>query len=139
MEVDTELSYPHSIDALELEVVQLPKTKFDPKTKGGQQNLSKDKSQAVTRSKGKKKEKEQESSAAADEQLAVLFQHLHDAGVPEEVNREVLENSVAQLVFAQVLNTLNTTCQQRDEAPCRPLLLGIWNKEVHSLPSMASP
>ncbi|KAG5349614.1 hypothetical protein C0989_002743 [Termitomyces sp. Mn162] len=57
--------------------------------------------------KGKGKAKEPEPSTAADEQLALLFQQLHKAGVPEDVGADVLKNSVVQLALAQVLNELD--------------------------------
>ncbi|KAG6887045.1 hypothetical protein C0995_002123, partial [Termitomyces sp. Mi166 len=106
MEVDNESSYPHLINTStsatlsELgasqdpsdaslgplrafyQVVQPPKTKPEPKGKGVQGDLSKDKAQAIVKCKGK--EKEQELSAVADKQLAILLQHLHDTGILKE-------------------------------------------------------
>ncbi|KAG5351815.1 hypothetical protein C0989_004807 [Termitomyces sp. Mn162] len=57
--------------------------------------------------KGKGKAKEPEPSTTADEQIALLLQQLHKAEVPEDINANVLKNSMVQLALAQVLNELD--------------------------------
>ncbi|KAG5337515.1 hypothetical protein C0989_009425 [Termitomyces sp. Mn162] len=66
--------------------------------------------------KGKDKGKEPKASTSSDEQIAHLLQWLHDAGVPEEVGANVLENSVVQLTLFQVQNQLGTVRNQNNKA-----------------------
>ncbi|KAG6889318.1 hypothetical protein C0995_001974, partial [Termitomyces sp. Mi166 len=89
---------------------------------------AKNKAQTIAKGKSKEKEQEQELSAAADKQLAILLQCLHDARVLQEVDAGVLKNPVMQLAFTQVLNELNTMCQQKDEA-CADLFCQALEKE----------
>ncbi|KAG6860400.1 hypothetical protein C0995_011606, partial [Termitomyces sp. Mi166 len=79
----------------------------------------------IAKGKDKEKEKEQELFPAANKQLVILLQHLHDAGVLEEVN----------LAFAQVLNKLDTAHQQRDDEVCADLSHQALGKGKH----VASP
>ncbi|KNZ76630.1 hypothetical protein J132_09375 [Termitomyces sp. J132] len=57
--------------------------------------------------KGKGKAKEPEPSTVADEQLAHLFQWLHEARVPEDIGADILNNPVVQLTLSQVLDKLD--------------------------------
>ncbi|KAG6861660.1 hypothetical protein C0995_013662 [Termitomyces sp. Mi166 len=75
-----------------LMVALLPKAKSEPKGKGIQRDLVKDKFQAIAKDKSKEKEKEQEPSAVADKQLAALLQCFHNTGVPEDVDAKVLKH-----------------------------------------------
>ncbi|KAG5732400.1 hypothetical protein E4T56_gene11337 [Termitomyces sp. T112] len=57
--------------------------------------------------KGKGKAKEPEPLIAVDEQIAHLLQWLYEAGVPENIRADILNNSAVQLALAQVLNKLD--------------------------------
>ncbi|KAG5348998.1 hypothetical protein C0989_006642 [Termitomyces sp. Mn162] len=57
--------------------------------------------------KGKGKAKELKPSTIMDEQIALLLQQLHKAGVPEDIGADILKNPVVQLALAQVLNELD--------------------------------
>ena len=58
------------------------------------------------KSKGKEKEKAWEPSpdVESNKQLACVLQHLHNAGVPKDVEINILQDSVVQIAFKQVLN-----------------------------------
>ncbi|KAG6889347.1 hypothetical protein C0995_001755 [Termitomyces sp. Mi166 len=66
--------------------------------------------------KGKGKVKDPKPSVTADKEVASLFQHLYNAGVPKKVHDELLDSQLVQLVFIQLLDELDTTRQQRDKA-----------------------
>ena len=56
----------------------------------------------------------------SDKQMAHLLQCLHNAGVPEDIGLDVLQDPVVQIVFNQVLNELDIVTTQRNEA-CKDL------------------
>ncbi|KAG5334149.1 hypothetical protein C0989_004290 [Termitomyces sp. Mn162] len=77
--------------------------------------------------KGKGKAKEPEPLTAANEQIAHLLQQLHEAGVPEDVGADILDNPIFQLTLAQVLNELDVVQFQRDKA-CADLFHAVFRK-----------
>ncbi|KNZ78011.1 hypothetical protein J132_02654 [Termitomyces sp. J132] len=56
--------------------------------------------------KGKGKAKEPTPSMKADEQITHLLQQLHNAGVSEDIEADILKDLVVQLALSQVLNEL---------------------------------
>ncbi|KAG6899666.1 hypothetical protein C0995_005258 [Termitomyces sp. Mi166 len=115
----------------------------DNPPKGGKSEpSSKGKSKAVdteehphwsAKKKGKGKAKDPKPSAMADEEVTSLLQHLHNAGVPEEVHDELLDSQLVQLAFIQLLDELDTTCQQHDKASSGK------NKRAMTPPTAPSP
>ena len=73
-----------------------------------------------TRSKGKERAREPSQSTKSNEQMACLLQCLHNAGVPEDVGLDVLQDPVVQIAFTQVLNKLDIVTTQINEA-CKDL------------------
>ncbi|KAG5349132.1 hypothetical protein C0989_005744 [Termitomyces sp. Mn162] len=69
-----------------------------------------------TKEKSKGKAREPEPSILVDEKLTHLLQQLYEAGVPEDVSPDILNNPVVQLALSQVLNKLDTVGNQRYKA-----------------------
>ncbi|KAG5351897.1 hypothetical protein C0989_004618 [Termitomyces sp. Mn162] len=82
--------------------------------------------------KGKGKAKEPEPLIAVDEQIAHLLQWLYEAGVPENIRADILNNSAVQLALAQVLNKLDIVCNQRNKAQTDLFHSALKRKQVAS-------
>ena len=59
------------------------------------------------RAKGKKKAEEPSQLNESNEQMTCLLQHLHNVGVLEDVGTNILQDSIVQIAFTQVLNKLD--------------------------------
>ncbi|KAG6900128.1 hypothetical protein C0995_004210 [Termitomyces sp. Mi166 len=88
--------------------------------------------------KGKGKAKDPEPSAMADEEVTSLLQCFHNARVPEEIHDELLDSHLVQLAFIQLLNELDTTGQQHNEA-CAALFWQASGKSKNAITLPTAP
>ena len=81
-----------------------------------------------SKSKGKEKAREPSLNVESNKQLAHLLQCLHNAGVPEDVRINILQDLVVQIAFNQVLYELDIVTMQCNEA-CKNLYCMTMGRE----------